>query len=179
MVSICPLLWQRDVKLQQTKPKEASCQKKRKSYRGVSEISPSPLKVDAADADDDRRVGIWKDPLPRGTAELKHISTAIYIFKCIHTNITDSTSEIIDKSYMRFCLLLVNIYTTMVHTNIHWHVDNNIHWIMFWAFAVSSQFWYKQNLNFFLENDLFIVKIIQITNRFYWKHMRSFAVVQR
>ena len=48
-------------------------QKKRKSYWGVSEIGPSPpppppLKVDA---DDDGRVGIWKAPLPGGTAELK------------------------------------------------------------------------------------------------------------
>ena len=46
-------------------------QKKRKSYRSVSEIGPSPpLKVDA-DAADDGRVGIWKAPLPGGTAELK------------------------------------------------------------------------------------------------------------
>ena len=56
--------------------------KKRKSYWSVSEIGPSPLKVDAAaaaddddddtdDADDDGRVGIWKAPLPDGTAELK------------------------------------------------------------------------------------------------------------
>ena len=45
-------------------------QKKRKSYWSVSEIGPSPpLKVDAA-ADDDGRVGIWKAPLPGGTAEL-------------------------------------------------------------------------------------------------------------
>ena len=51
-------------------------QKKRKSYWSVSEIGPSPLKVDAdanadAAADDDGRVGIWKAPLPGGTAELK------------------------------------------------------------------------------------------------------------
>ena len=47
--------------------------KKRKSYWSVSEIGPSPpLKVDADDdADDDGRVGIWKAPLPGGTAELK------------------------------------------------------------------------------------------------------------
>ena len=50
--------------------------KKRKSYWSVSEIGPSPplIKVDAADADDaadDGRVGIWKAPLPDGTAELK------------------------------------------------------------------------------------------------------------
>ena len=54
--------------------------KKRKSYWGVSEIGPSPLKVDADDADaddddddadDDGQVGIWKAPLPGGTAELK------------------------------------------------------------------------------------------------------------
>ena len=53
--------------------------KRRKSYLSVSEIGPSPLKVDAAaaaandddDADDDGRVGIWKAPLPGGTAELK------------------------------------------------------------------------------------------------------------
>ena len=47
-------------------------QKKRKSYWSVSEIGPSPLKVDAdADAADDGQVGIWKAPLPGGTAELK------------------------------------------------------------------------------------------------------------
>ena len=46
--------------------------KKRKSYWSVSEIGPSPpLKVDADAADDDGRVGIWKAPLPGGTAELK------------------------------------------------------------------------------------------------------------
>ena len=51
--------------------------KKRKSYWSVSEIGtspPPPLKVDAAaDADDadDGQVGIWKAPLPDGTAELK------------------------------------------------------------------------------------------------------------
>ena len=49
--------------------------KKRKSYWSVSEIGPSPLKVDAADdaddAADDGRVSIWKAPLPDGTAELK------------------------------------------------------------------------------------------------------------
>ena len=44
--------------------------KKRKSYWSVSEIGPSPLKVDAA-ADDNGQVGIWKAPLPDGTAELK------------------------------------------------------------------------------------------------------------
>ena len=43
-------------------------QKKRKSYWSVSEIGPSPLKVDADTAG---RVGIWKAPLPGGTAELK------------------------------------------------------------------------------------------------------------
>ena len=50
-------------------------QKKRKSYWSVSEIGPSPpLKLTppaAADADDDGQVGIWKAPLPGGTAELK------------------------------------------------------------------------------------------------------------
>ena len=45
-------------------------QKERKSYWSVSEISPSPLKVDAANTDDGW-VGIWKAPLPDGTAELK------------------------------------------------------------------------------------------------------------
>ena len=35
--------------------------KKIKSYWGVSEIAPPPLKVDA----DDGQVGIWKAPLPR------------------------------------------------------------------------------------------------------------------
>ena len=55
-------------------------QKKRKSYWSISEIGPSPpppppLKVDAdADADDDGQVGIWKAPLPGGTAELKNRS---------------------------------------------------------------------------------------------------------
>ena len=53
--------------------------KKRKSYWSVSEIGPSPLKVDADDADDDDdaddgRVGIWKAPLPGGTAKLKSTS---------------------------------------------------------------------------------------------------------
>ena len=46
--------------------------KKRKSYWSVSEIGPSPLKVDAnAKADDDGRIRIWKAPMPGGTAELK------------------------------------------------------------------------------------------------------------
>ena len=46
--------------------------KKRKSYWSVSEIGTSPLKVDVADDDaDDGLVGIWKAPLPGGTAELK------------------------------------------------------------------------------------------------------------
>ena len=51
--------------------------KKRKNYCGVSEIGPSPPKVDADadddddDADDDGQVGIWRAPLPGGTAELK------------------------------------------------------------------------------------------------------------
>ena len=59
--------------------------KKRKSYWSVSEIGPSPLKVDAADDDadadtddddddDDGQVGLWKAPLPGGTAELKSTS---------------------------------------------------------------------------------------------------------
>ena len=50
----------------------------RKGYLCVSEIGPPPpppLKADAADDDtddeDDGRVGIWKAPLPRGTARLK------------------------------------------------------------------------------------------------------------
>ena len=43
--------------------------KKRKSYWIISEIAPPPLKVDAAD---DGWVGIWKAPLPDGTAELKN-----------------------------------------------------------------------------------------------------------
>ena len=60
--------------------------KKRKSYWGVSEIGPTTLKFDAADidddadADDDGRVGIWKAPLPRGTAGLKtYIYGHLYI----------------------------------------------------------------------------------------------------
>ena len=60
-------------------PQRSLMPKKRKSYWSVSEIGPSPLKVDAADdadddaddADDDGQVGIWKAPLPDGTAELK------------------------------------------------------------------------------------------------------------
>ena len=56
--------------------------KKRKGYWGVSEIGPSPLKVDAddtdddADDDDDGRVGIWKAPLSGGTAELIRSSSS-------------------------------------------------------------------------------------------------------
>ena len=53
--------------------------KKRKSYWSVSEIGPSPLKVDAADAADDGRVGIWKAPLPDGTAELKKSKVGLQI----------------------------------------------------------------------------------------------------
>ena len=61
-------------------------QKKRKSYRSVSEIDPSPpgppppppLKVDADAAADDGRVGIWKAPLPGGTAELKNKDTNVW-----------------------------------------------------------------------------------------------------
>ena len=47
---------------------------KKEKKRSVSEIGPSPLKVDADDADDDDdgRVGIWKAPLPDGIAELKN-----------------------------------------------------------------------------------------------------------
>ena len=53
-------------------------QTKRKSYWSVSEIGPSPLKVDAdaadtADTADDGQVGIWKAPLPGGAAELKKV----------------------------------------------------------------------------------------------------------
>ena len=67
-------------------------QKKRKSYWSVSEIGPSPLKVDADadaaadadDADDDGQVGIWKAPLPGGTAELKRL----------HQNKTRSTGSV-------------------------------------------------------------------------------------
>ena len=61
--------------------------KNRKSYWSVSEIGPSPLKVDAdaadadTDDDDDGRVSIWKAPLPGGTAELK--SRSRYV-KVIH-----------------------------------------------------------------------------------------------
>ena len=44
--------------------------KRRKGYWSVSEIAPPPLKVDA---DYDGRVGIWKAPLPDGTAELKSV----------------------------------------------------------------------------------------------------------
>ena len=47
--------------------------KKRKGYWSVSEIGPSPLRVDAAA--DDGRVGIWNAPLPDGTAELKSYQT--------------------------------------------------------------------------------------------------------
>ena len=63
-------------------------QKKRKSYWSVSEIGPSPppLKVDA-DADaaaDDGRVGIWKAPLPGGTAELK-IQTTFHQYQKLYS----------------------------------------------------------------------------------------------
>ena len=51
-------------------------QKKRKGYWSVSEIGPSPppppLNVDA-----DGRVGIWKAPLPGGTAELKKLLISV------------------------------------------------------------------------------------------------------
>ena len=61
--------------------------KKKKSYWSVSEIGPfpppPPLKVDAAadndDDADDGRVGIWKAPLPDGTAELKSDIIATFI----------------------------------------------------------------------------------------------------
>ena len=67
-------------------------QKKRKSYWSVSEIGPSPpLKVDAdaADADDDGQVGIWKAPLPGGTAELKNewwAATNVGILRSVPTS---------------------------------------------------------------------------------------------
>ena len=47
-------------------------QKKRKVTEAFLRLALPPLKVDADDAaDDDGRVGIWKAPLPGGTAELK------------------------------------------------------------------------------------------------------------
>ena len=55
-------------------PKEASCQKREKVTEAFLILALPPLKVDPAanDADDDdRQVGIWKAPLPGGTAELK------------------------------------------------------------------------------------------------------------
>ena len=55
--------------------------KKRISYWSVSEIGPSPpphpLKFDADDDEADGRVGIWKAPLPDGTAQLKRTLRAI------------------------------------------------------------------------------------------------------
>ena len=50
--------------------------KKRKFTEAFQRLALPPLKVDAADDDDDDddadgRVGIWKAPLPDGTAELK------------------------------------------------------------------------------------------------------------
>ena len=65
-------------------------QKKRKSYWSVSEIGPSPLKVDA-DADDGR-VGIWKAPLPGGTAELKISATNAGQFAGVDTPINEAIS---------------------------------------------------------------------------------------
>ena len=49
-------------------------QKKReKVTEAFLRLALPPLKVDADDAaDDDGRVGIWKAPLPGGTAELKN-----------------------------------------------------------------------------------------------------------
>ena len=55
-------------------PKEASCQKREKVTEAFLRLALPPLKVDAADDDDDAddgRVGILKAPLPGGTAELK------------------------------------------------------------------------------------------------------------
>ena len=60
-------------------------QKKRKSYWSVSEIGPSPpLKVAADAADDDGQVGIWKAPLPGGTAELK-IQTTFHQYQKLYS----------------------------------------------------------------------------------------------
>ena len=59
--------------------------KRRKSYW---RLALPPLKVDAADdaddadaddADNDGRVGIWKAPLPDGTAELKKLLNKFWI----------------------------------------------------------------------------------------------------
>ena len=48
-------------------------QKKSKVTEAFLRLALPPLKVaaDAADPTDDGRVGIWKAPLPGGTAELK------------------------------------------------------------------------------------------------------------
>ena len=47
--------------------------KREKVTEAFLRLALPPLKVDAADddADDDGRVGIWKAPLPDGTAELQ------------------------------------------------------------------------------------------------------------
>ena len=54
-----------------------------------------PLKVDADDeaANDDGRVGIWKGPLPGGTAELKRL----------HQNETQSTGSVDKELYFQLC----------------------------------------------------------------------------
>ena len=52
-------------------PKEASCQNREKVTEAFLRLAHPPLKVDADAADHDGRVGIWKAPLPGGTAELK------------------------------------------------------------------------------------------------------------
>ena len=44
--------------------------KEKKFTEAFLRLALPPLKVDA-DADDDGQVGIWKAPLPGGTAELK------------------------------------------------------------------------------------------------------------
>ena len=45
--------------------------KRKKVTEAFLSLALPLLKVDAATADDDGRVGIWKAPLPDGTAELK------------------------------------------------------------------------------------------------------------
>ena len=48
-------------------PKEASCQKRENLTEAFLRLALPLLKIDA----DDGQVGIWKAPLPLGTAELK------------------------------------------------------------------------------------------------------------
>ena len=66
-------------------PTVASCQTRETVTEAFLRLALPPHTVDAAaayddvEADDDRRVGIWKAPLPDGTAELIKFSTC-YVY---------------------------------------------------------------------------------------------------